>query len=145
MRCAFNAKQNRYLDTKPRNYSRRCIKKYMKKEERNSLRFNQIDAVIRKAIDEKIPVSRQLILDELRMSKNTLCRLIHEYTDTSSLSEYANSIRLEKACSLLVDSPQLTIEGIAVESGFGSSRQLGNVFKRYMGITATQYRKQHKK
>ena len=117
----------------------------MKKEDRDLLRFNQVDAVIRRAIDEKTPVSRQLILDELRMSKNTLCRLIHEYTDNSSLSEYVNNIRLEKACKLLVSSPQLTIEAIANESGFGSSRQLGNVFKHYMGVTATHYRRQHMK
>jgi AraC-like DNA-binding protein len=53
---------------------------------------------------------------------------------------YANSIRLQKACSLLIESPQ-AITAIAYQSGFPSLSNFNRRFKELLRQTPRQYRK----
>ncbi|MBQ6998351.1 MAG: helix-turn-helix domain-containing protein [Clostridia bacterium] len=58
-----------------------------------------------------------------------------------SIREYLTELRLEDAKSLLKHS-ELTVTEIAFSVGFGSSNYFTNVFKKEMGMSPGEYRKQ---
>lgn len=56
-----------------------------------------------------------------------------------SVMNYVNKVRVERACSLLLNS-ELPIERIALESGFNSRQNFAYTFKRITGMTPRKYR-----
>lgn len=62
-----------------------------------------------------------------------------------SFTDYLTQLRLEDAkLNLINPSKQhLTISGIAQESGFASSSRFNHLFKKYTGITPSQFQKQN--
>lgn len=70
--------------------------------------------------------------------------IINQHFDTNFF-EFVNSYRVNKAKAMLVD-PKLadtTILDILLESGFNSKSAFHRFFKRYTGMSAADYRKQH--
>ena len=61
-----------------------------------------------------------------------------------SFTEYLTKLRIEDAKLRLKDpkKQQLTISGIAQESGFASSSRFNYLFKKHTGLTPSQYQKQ---
>lgn len=55
---------------------------------------------------------------------------------------YLNRLRVEKARRLLTRTNQ-SITNIAMECGFASSQYFANVFKRFTGMSAIEYRQRH--
>lgn len=53
--------------------------------------------------------------------------------------DFVNRLRLEKAANLLSKSPALTITDIALTCGFSSSATFARSFKKYFGVTASEY------
>lgn len=53
--------------------------------------------------------------------------------------DYINRLRLERAANLLVKSPALTITEVAFACGFSSSSAFARSFKKYFGVTPSQY------
>ena len=49
-------------------------------------------------------------------------------------------IRIKRCCEKLVQSEE-SITTIGIESGFGSSQYFSRVFKKYVGVTPTDYRR----
>ena len=64
--------------------------------------------------------------------------------DRMSLPVFLRELRLDYACRLLVDCPDMTINDIAAASGFGSPIVFHRVFKTKYEITPTYYRSQVK-
>ncbi len=56
--------------------------------------------------------------------------------------QYVQSIRLEHACRLLTDT-DFSISEITAQCGMGDSSYFGAVFRKQMGCTPGQYRRQH--
>lgn len=54
---------------------------------------------------------------------------------------YVMDRRLQKACELLIDQPELQIEQITFRLGFSSSSHFSTAFRRRTGLTPTSYRK----
>ena len=52
---------------------------------------------------------------------------------------FINRLRLERAANLLVKSPSLSITEVAFSTGFSSSSAFARSFKKYYGITASDY------
>jgi AraC family transcriptional regulator len=56
-----------------------------------------------------------------------------------NLQDYINRLRLERAANLLVKSPSLTITEVAFSCGFSSSSAFARSFRKYFGVTPSQY------
>ena len=73
------------------------------------------------------------------MSKYYFCRQFHEATGATAL-EYLNNVRLTKVHNLLLNT-KMTIDDIAVKTGFSSASTLGRAFKRVYGSSPGKFRK----
>jgi AraC-like DNA-binding protein len=64
-----------------------------------------------------------------------------------SFSEFINELRIEEAQRILSDpkNHDLTMYAVAVDSGFRSESVFYPNFKKYTGLTPTQFKKQAKK
>ena len=56
------------------------------------------------------------------------------------LSEYIAKLRIDKAKNLLDNAPEMKVEDVAKMSGFWQNRTFYYTFKKYTGLTPTQYR-----
>ena len=76
---------------------------------------------------------------ELHISKYYISHVINEKLG-EGFNEYLNSIRINEACRLLVESEK-TVNEISERVGFGTVRSFDRAFKREKGETAREYRK----
>lgn len=70
--------------------------------------------------------------------------IINKHFDTNFF-EFVNAYRVDKAKAMLIDPAfaQMTILDILLESGFNSKSAFHRFFKRYTGMSAADFRKQH--
>ena len=100
----------------------------------------------RQIIDEEkaylqLDFSREKLQRMMGISKNSLTPVLHEVLgDVSNLSDYINSKRIAHACKLLREQPHSTIDNIALESGFTTTRNFRRCFKSQTGMTPAEYR-----
>ncbi len=87
-------------------------------------------------VDESITLAQ--VVAHVRVSRFYFCKLFKRATGMT-LTEYVTRLRLEKAKTLLVD-PSLRISEIVFAAGFGSIPQFNSVFKRFAGMSPTDYR-----
>ena len=80
-----------------------------------------------KSASEALGVSQRRIL---RVFKNKY----------GSFSSYLTEKRLSKACSLLKDHPEYTIEAICLDAGFRTRRTFQTIFKSHIGMSPSEYR-----
>ncbi len=115
-------------------------KNQLTKEE---LLFNEIH---KKMWETKVFTDPEFGRDELsslvRSNRTYIADSIRTYSeDGLSVMEYINEQRLRFACSLLETCDELTIDNIAIDSGFSSSRTFFRQFKAKYFLTPTEYRK----
>jgi AraC family L-rhamnose operon transcriptional activator RhaR len=83
-------------------------------------------------------------LEELSMlaflSPSHFCRLFKEYTGLT-VSEYTQRLRIEEACRLLKMSDKKVID-VAADVGYKDIKHFNQVFKKIIGKTPRDYRKQ---
>jgi len=87
------------------------------------------------------PVSVSEIADRCRVPRRTLEKACRRLIGRSPWAEIRR-LRLEKARDLLVGTDK-TIRRIAEETGFSEGRVLTSVFHKHIGITPTEFRRQH--
>ncbi|MGN1451772.1 MAG: helix-turn-helix domain-containing protein [Eubacteriales bacterium] len=58
-----------------------------------------------------------------------------------SFTQYQMEAKLEKVCLILKTYPEMQIKEIAANFGFYDEFHLSKVFKRYYGVSPSQYRK----
>ena len=73
------------------------------------------------------------------MSKQYLCRLFRNTLDTRPM-EYVAKRRIQAAKELLTGT-KMSIEEISEQTGFCDNSYFCKLFRRYEGITPTQFRK----
>ncbi|HHV12392.1 MAG TPA: response regulator [Clostridiales bacterium] len=61
-----------------------------------------------------------------------------------TFSSYLNSVRIDKAKQLLKN-PQMTINDMVDEVGFNDAQYFSKTFKKYVGMTVTEYRSRYEK
>ncbi len=83
----------------------------------------------------------QMIADASFLSPNYLSRRFKEVTGFG-ISEYINGIRIREA-ELLLSGTTKSIVEIADRCGFNDSNYFGDAFKRLIGCSPSQYRKQY--
>lgn len=81
------------------------------------------------------------IADELKLSKTHLSRLVNSELSTG-FPEYLNNLRVTEAKSYL-ENPEFsnyTLVAIGLEAGFNSKTTFNTAFKKYTGMTPSEYR-----
>lgn len=84
-------------------------------------------------------LSMRDLCDHLGESPHNLSQVMNE-SDLGSFYDMVNSRRVAMATTLLQQHPQRTVLDIAFECGFNSKSSFNSVFKRYTGVTPSQYR-----
>lgn len=97
-------------------------------------------------VEEKNYLNSELTLDivalNLEVSKSYLSRLINAELHTS-YTDYINALRVEQA-KLTIQNPEsekYTLIAIGLESGFNSKSAFNNAFKKFTGITPSEFKK----
>ncbi len=85
---------------------------------------------------------RQTLIDRLHISKNRIGAAFTQGSQYSSMSDFVRDLRLEYACRMLSDRPDMTISDIAAASGFSSPTVFGRDFKRKYEVSPSYYRQQ---
>ena len=105
--------------------------------------FDFISEVIR---SEKLYLDplfeRQSLIDRLHISKNRIGAAFAQGSSYKSVSDYIRDLRLEHACQLLTERPNLTISEVATASGFSSPTVFGRDFKNKFEVSPSFYRQQ---
>ena len=84
-----------------------------------------------------------LTLPELAASVQLSSHQLSEYFNVQlkvNFSRFVNRYRVEEACKLLVEKPELTVLNIAFAVGFNSKSVFNAAFSRETGLTPTAYR-----
>lgn len=92
------------------------------------------------AIYTQTDIDRKSIAKRLTTNEKYLFDSVKEHTGLS-FSEYISELRLNLAKKLLSENTSLTIEDIAIGSGFGSRATFHRQFKEKFDLSPAQYRK----
>ncbi|XLS30966.1 helix-turn-helix domain-containing protein [Flavobacteriaceae bacterium M23B6Z8] len=86
------------------------------------------------------------LADSLQMSPNELSEVINQGLKMN-FNDYINSFRVENVKSMLPDPKyaQLSMLGIAFESGFNSKATFNRVFKKFAGVSPSAFMEAYKK
>ena len=82
------------------------------------------------------------ISSEIGMSRTSLYSKMSELLNTT-VNDYINRIKFDKAAALLTSNPTLEISEIALKLGFSSQRYFSSSFKQYYGVTPSEYKKKN--
>jgi two-component system response regulator YesN len=107
---------------------------------------NQALLLIRKAMDYieanyADNISLNLVAKHVHLSPAYLSRIFNKKTGVS-FTDYLTQVRLKKAKHQLRMSTE-TIDQIAIVTGFNSSSYFSAIFKKYEGLTPSEYRANH--
>ena len=81
------------------------------------------------------------VAEQMAMSRASLYSKLKLVADTS-IGDYINKLRMEKALLLLADK-QLSIQEVSEKAGFTHQRYFSTVFKQFYGMTPSRYRQEH--
>ncbi len=121
-------------------------------EEKEKYKNKEIDEQTHEEIKHKITLLKEkelylnpnLTLDdtakELKISKHLLSQYLNEKLGLS-FTNFINEYRVEKAKELLKNQTNHTIESIGYDSGFNSKSTFFATFKKFTGITPSEYQK----
>jgi len=103
---------------------------------------NELSSLMQTKVLFKNPdVKLKNIADELNVSKHHLSQLLNDNLG-KSFAQYINELRVEEAKRLLVENNQFTLEAIGFEAGFSSNSTFYATFKKVVGQTPAEYKKQ---
>ena len=78
--------------------------------------------------------------ETLGLSQRRIMRLMKSQPQYGTFSVYLTEKRLAKACELLKEHPEFTIEGICLDVGFSTRRAFQRLFKQRIGMSPSEYR-----
>lgn len=83
--------------------------------------------------------SRQLLMDRFHINER---RIGAAFSCCEGLPDFIRDLRLEYACQLITDHPEMSISDVATASGFSNLTVFGRDFKRKYEVTPTYFRNQ---
>ncbi|MDC6365869.1 MULTISPECIES: AraC family transcriptional regulator [Flavobacteriaceae] len=87
------------------------------------------------------PISLEEVADIANMSRNAFCRYFKKRTN-KTFFQFLIEIRIESACKLIVNKPELSISMVSDQCGFNNIANFNRKFKELKGCSPTQYRSQ---
>ena len=88
-------------------------------------------------------ISLELLAEHFFVSKYYLCRIFKDITGFT-VNEFTNVTKVKHA-AILLEKTDWSITEIAGESGYDSITYFEKMFKRYLGMTPSQYKKEKEK
>ena len=85
-------------------------------------------------------LTRDDIVARLYTNKNALINALQKCAN-ATFTDYVNALRLDEAVALMKKQPELTIEHVAEQVGFGSAVSLYRQFKNKYAMTPAEFRK----
>ncbi len=107
---------------------------------RDTERIRRIMEYIQEHYAEKITLEE--LADQIHLCRSESCRLFKRYMK-ESMFDYLLNYRVERSLELLRHSA-LDVTQIAGQTGFASPGYYSRIFKRKMGCTPLEYRKNHR-
>ena len=110
--------------------------------EKQKVQFDKINDMV---VGQRLYLDPYLSLDSLariaNLSSGYLSSLINTYSQ-SNFSDYINKFRVEQAKNLIEnkDFDKYTVVSIGLESGFNSKSTFYKAFRKFTGITPTEYK-----
>jgi len=102
--------------------------------------FKQLSEVIRRERLFTNPnFGRQTLIDRFHLTER---RIGSVFSHGGSLPDFIRELRIQHACQLLSNHPEMSISDIATASGFSSLSVFSREFKRKLEVTPTYYREQ---
>ena len=102
--------------------------------------FRQLSETIRRERLFTNPnFGRQTLIDRFHLNER---RIGAAFSHGGSLPDFIRELRLEHACQLLTDHPEMSISDVAAASGFSSLSVFSREFKRKLEVTPSYYREQ---
>ncbi len=81
------------------------------------------------------------LAQKFHVSPSYISRIIKRYTD-STFVHYYMRLKIEEACKLLQEKPELKIRELSDALAFSDQHYFSRVFKEYAGCTPTEYKEQ---
>ena len=85
-------------------------------------------------------LSLQSLSEELMLNPSYLSSLINKYIQVN-FNHLLDFVRLQKACELLLSSPEMTMSEISYVVGYNGERRFYNAFQKRLSCTPGEYRK----
>jgi len=131
-----NNRENVFKDI-PKKYNSKKIEN----EEANQLKAQLHIAMLKRQFYKNTNIKLKNIADEIGISSHKLSQLLNDNLG-KSFAQYINELRIEEAKRLLVENNQFTLEAIGFEAGFSSKSTFYATFKKIVGQTPAEYKKQ---
>jgi AraC-like DNA-binding protein len=117
----------------------------LKAPEEKLSRKMQVFRSLSQYMQEKTPftdptLNRKMLATYINSNEAYLAEAIREATG-ETVSSYISGLRLQYALKLLEEHPDITIDAIAIDSGYGSYSPFFRSFAKKYGITPSEYRK----
>ena len=100
----------------------------------------EIREMIQDQIDTNMSPSLQQVSEELKINPAYLSREFSKYFEDLSFGEYIRKMRLEKAIHLM-ETTNYSLTEIAYLTGFSDQSHFNRIFKKQMGMKASEYKK----
>lgn len=86
---------------------------------------------------------RQQLMERFHLSKDRIGAAFARGSKYSSLTSFVNEIRLQHSAKLLAEHPEMTVNEVALASGFASNSLFARNFKQKYALTPTEFRKKN--
>lgn len=86
-------------------------------------------------------LGRQTLIDKLKISKGRIGAAFSQGSRYRSLPDYVRNLRLEYACSLLTEHPEMSIADVSAASGFSSPAVFSRDFKQKYEVAPSLFRR----
>lgn len=128
------------LNDSPQIYS---IKKSVIDDEHVDDRINQLKHLMEQEKRFKNVVTLERLADEMDVSEKYLSAIINKHFQ-KNFFEFVNFYRVEEAKRLLLEESNESILAIMKKSGFKSKSAFNRFFLKYVSMTPSQYKRQHR-
>lgn len=127
-----------------REFSKQLIPVISKEKRKNEYIFILESLMLneKRFLDSGLTLSS--LAEDLQISSSHLSRIINSELNTN-FSDYINSYRVEEAKTLILNPnfSNYTLISIGLEAGFNSKTTFNNVFKKHVGLTPSQFKKEN--
>jgi len=112
----------------------------------NNAYFQALEQLLQEEFMYRDPnLSQEIVAQKLGISTGYLSQIINKITE-KNFTAYINSYRVEETKRMLLDEKfdKYSVLSIGLESGFNSKTTFYTAFKKDVGCTPSQFKKQHK-
>ncbi|MFA6086697.1 chromate resistance protein ChrB domain-containing protein [Mucilaginibacter sp.] len=100
----------------------------------------ELKEMIQDQVDTNMSLSLRQVSEELEINPAYLSREFSKYFENLSFGDYIRKMRIEKAMSMM-ETTNYSLTEIAYLTGFSDQSHFNRIFKKQMGMKASEYKK----